>query len=123
VLALKPQVIVFDEATAMLDPQGRAEVLETMKRLNKEQGITIIFITHFMEEAVDADRVIVMADGLVLKSGSPKEILYDRELLEKAGLMPPFAASMCRDLKEAGIEIREDLVTIEELVNALCSLR
>ena len=118
-LAIRPQLLVFDEATAMLDPKGRAEVLETMHRLNR-QGMTILFITHFMEEAAGADRVVVLSGGEVIKEGTPEEVLTDMDTLNHAELMPPFAAEMAAELKLSGMELPNGIITTEELVEALC---
>lgn len=120
VLAIHPQIIVFDESTAMLDPQGREEVLSIMRKLNKE-GMTIVFITHFMEEAVFADKIFVFNDGRIIGSGTPREIMYDTALLESAGLSTTFAAQMCIDLRKNGIEIKRDVLTIEELAEEICA--
>lgn len=118
-LALKPKLIVFDEATAMLDPKGRAEVMDTIVKLN-ESGMTIIFITHFMEEAALADRIVVMAGGKIIKQGEPEEVLSDIETLKKASLMPPFAADTADALRRAGVSVRDNIITTEELVEELC---
>ena len=118
-LAIRPQLLVFDEATAMLDPKGRAEVLRTMKQLN-EQGMTILFITHFMEEAAEADRIVVLAGGEIIKEGTPEEILTDMETLKKAELLPSFAAEMAHELRQQGIDLPEGVITTERLVDALC---
>ncbi len=118
-LALKPGLIVFDEATAMLDPKGRAEVMQTIQKLN-ESGMTIIFITHFMEEAALADRVFVMADGFIIKQGTPEEVLSDIPTLKKASLLPPFAAELADELKSAGMDLKDNIITTEELVEELC---
>ena len=122
VLAMKPQLILFDESTAMLDPKGRKDILSIIKKLNKEEHITIILITHYMDEAVDADRLIVMKDGFVLREGSPSEIFFDKELLEKAGLIAPFTALLSRELAEAGIDIQPTLNT-QVLAEELCRLK
>jgi len=119
-LAMQPRAIVLDEATAMLDPKGRREVLAIARRLNRENGITIVLITHFMEEAVEADQVIVLKDGLVEKTGAPREILCDRELLRRTGLLPPFAAAMADALRAGGLPLAADCITTEELVEELC---
>ncbi len=118
-LAIRPQLLVFDEATAMLDPKGRAEVLRTMKQLN-EQGMTILFITHFMEEAAEADRIVVLAGGEIIKEGTPEEILTDIETLTKAELLPPFASEMTHALRQQGLDLPEGIITTERLVDALC---
>ena len=121
VLAMKPRLIVLDEATAMLDPQGRKDILTIIKKLNKEEHITIVLITHYMEEAVDADRVIVMNDGQIQKEGTPADIFFDSALLKDAELLPPFAAALSKDLREAGIAIG-DALTAEQLAEGLCRL-
>ena len=122
-LAMKPKLIVFDEATAMLDPRGRGEIMEIIRRLNREQGMTIVLITHFMEEAVEADRAVIMAGGYVIAEDEPRKILYEREILAQAKLLPPFAAQMCGDLKAAGLAFEENCTTIDELVDELCRLK
>lgn len=119
VLAIKPRVMVLDESTAMLDPVGRDEVMKVITRLNREEKMTVVMITHFMEEAALADRIIVMRDGLVAGEGG-KEIFADRELVESAGLELPLAARVAARLKENGIELKGDITLPEELVNALC---
>ncbi len=122
-LAMQPRLIVLDEATAMLDPRGRREVLGIVQKLNREMGITILFITHFMEEAVEADRVIVLSDGLVIAEGKPRDVFYDLGTLRQAGLLPPFAAAMASDLTAAGIKLEKQCITTEELVEELCLLK
>ena len=122
-LAMHPKMIVLDEATAMLDPRGRKKILEIVTRLNREEGITIVLITHFMEEAVDADQVIVLSDGQVLCQGTPHGILTDQAMLKKAGLLPPFAAQMAMELREAGIPIAQTCITTRELVEEICRLQ
>lgn len=118
-LAIQPRLLVFDEATAMLDPKGRAEVMETMHRLNK-QGMTVLLITHFMEEAAEADRVIILSEGEVLKEGTPQEVLTDLDALHHAELLPPFAVEMAAELAAGGIALPEGVITTEGLVEALC---
>lgn len=120
-LAMHPKMIIFDEATAMLDPKGRSDILEIIHQLNA-QGMTILLITHFMEEAVGADQVVVMSNGFVLKKGTPREIFFDEELLQKAELLPPFAAQLYMDLKKRGIALNPAL-TREELAEQLCQLQ
>lgn len=120
-LAMHPKMIIFDEATAMLDPKGRSDILEIIHQLNA-QGMTILLITHFMEEAVDADQVVVMRGGFVLKKGTPQEIFFDEQLLQKAELLPPFAAQLYMDLKKKGIALSPAL-TREELAEQLCQLQ
>lgn len=118
VLAMRPKLIVFDEATAMLDPQGRKDILNIMKKLNKEDGMSIVHITHFMEEAVDADQVLIMKDGFVTSQGAPQDVFFDKKVLADAELLPPFAANLCMDLQEAGVDTPNTLKT-EQLVEAL----
>ena len=120
-LAMHPKMIIFDEATAMLDPKGRSDILEIIHQLNA-QGMTILLITHFMEEAVDADQVVVMRGGFVLKKGTPQEIFFDEQLLQTAELLPPFAAQLYMDLKKKGIALNPAL-TREELAEQLCQLQ
>jgi len=122
VLAMRPDCIVLDEPTAMLDPSGRKEVLETVRKLNKE-GITIIMITHFMEEAVMADRIHVMVEGRVVMTGTPKEIFSQVDLMKQYGLDVPEVTELAYELKKSGVAISTDILTIEEMVTALCQLR
>lgn len=119
VLAMKPDCIVLDEPTAMLDPKGRLEVLETIHRLNKEEGITIVIITHFMEEAVTADRVVVMKNGVKLQEGTPREIFTQVDTLKDLGLDVPVAAEVASKLIQKGIDIPNDIITNDELGDAL----
>ena len=105
IIAMEPSCIVLDEPTAMLDPKGREEVMSTIKRLNKEHGITVVLITHYMDEAVEADRVIVMDDGKVLCSGTPKEVFSQVELLKRHRLDVPQVTELCYKLKACGVEI------------------
>ena len=120
-LAMHPKMIIFDEATAMLDPKGRSDILRIIHQLN-EQGMTILLITHFMEEAVGADQVVVMSNGFVLKKGTPQEIFFDEQLLQEAELLPPFAAQLYMDLKKRGVALLPAL-TREELADQLCQLQ
>ena len=126
VLALNPEILIFDEATSMLDPKGRREVLTEMKKL-RSRGKTVVMITHDVEEAVLADRVILMGcpngqkpPNTVLAQGSVREILTDSGLLKQAGILPPMAVRMYEDLKQAGIELNRCPLTKEELAEALC---
>ena len=119
VLAMKPDCIVLDEPTAMLDPKGRLEVLETIHRLNKEEGITIVIITHFMEEAVTADRVVVMKNGVKLQEGTPREIFTQVDTLKDLGLDVPVAAEVASKLIYKGVDIPNDIITNDELGDAL----
>lgn len=119
VLAMKPDCIVLDEPTAMLDPKGRLEVLETIHRLNKEEGITIVIITHFMEEAVTADRVVVMKNGVKLQEGTPRKIFTQVDTLKDLGLDVPVAAEVASKLIQKGVDIPNDIITNDELGDAL----
>lgn len=119
VLAMKPDCIVLDEPTAMLDPKGRLEVLETIHRLNKEEGITIVIITHFMEEAVTADRVVVMKNGVKLQEGTPREIFTQVDTLKDLGLDVPVATEVASKLIQKGVDIPKDIITNDELGDAL----
>ncbi|ADL06940.1 energy-coupling factor transporter ATPase [Thermosediminibacter oceani] len=122
VLAMKPDYIILDEPTAMLDPVGRREVINTVKRLNREEGKTIVLITHFMEEAVQADRVIAMNRGQVVMEGTPREIFSRVEELKAIGLDVPQVTELAHRLKGRGLEVRGDILTIDEMVECLCPL-
>lgn len=122
VLAMKPSCIVFDESTAMLDPSGRREVLNTIRKLNKEEKMTVIHITHFMDEAVDADRVIVMEKGEVVLQGTPKEVFSQVDHLKELGLDVPQVTELANQLASEGIEIPNDILTVDEMVMKLCQL-
>lgn len=122
IIAMKPKCIIFDEATAMLDPSGRKEVMKTIKRLNKEENISIMHITHFMEEAVDADRVIVMEKGKKVLEGTPKEVFSKVEMLKSIGLDVPCMTELSKELKEKGLDIDGDILTVDEMVVKLCQL-
>jgi energy-coupling factor transport system ATP-binding protein len=123
ILAMRPKCIVFDEPTAMLDPFGRKEVIRTIKEVNKRYGITIILITHNMEEAVEADRIVVMNNGKIVMNGMPKEIFSNVPLMKKIGLDVPQVTELAFELKQNGIDIGTDILTINEMVNALCQLK
>ena len=123
VLAMKPDCIVLDEPTAMLDPVGRKEVMETIERLNREEGITIILITHYMDEAVRGDRVYVIDDGHLVMQGHPKEIFAQVETLKGYGLDVPQVTETAYLLRKEGIDLPGDILTTEEMVGALCQLK
>ena len=120
VLALEPRIIVLDEPTAMLDPQGRQEIVRTVKKLNKEKGITIVYITHYMTEALEADRVVVMEKGHIRFSGTPHEVFSRVDELEKVGLEAPLAAKIASELRKSGIKLPKKIITDEELAEVLC---
>lgn len=122
-LALRPACLVLDEPTAMLDPAGRQEVLATVRRLRAESGMTVVYITHAMDEAALADRVIVLSRGQVALTGTPREVLTRPDLLGPLGLEPPPAAVAAERLRRAGLGLPPDILTLEELVDALCRLK
>ncbi len=119
IIAMKPQAIIFDESTAMLDPQGRHEVVSIMERLNKEEGITVLNITHYMEEAARADRVIVINDGVIALDGTPREVFKNVEKLRSMGLEAPQGNELILELKKAGLNIAGDSLTESECVETL----
>lgn len=119
VLATDPDIMVFDEVTSMLDPQGRQEVLDTIKRLHAA-GKTIVMISHYIEEAVFADRVVFVHDGRKLAEGAPRDMLTDLELLRRTGLTPPLSVQVYYDLLDAGVKLDLCPLTIEELVDEIC---
>lgn len=121
-LAMKTRCLVLDEPTAMLDPQGRAEVMETVCRLHEQQGITIVLITHFMEEAALAERVVVMADGRVADDGTPREIFRKAAALKALGLDVPLATELGLELRTSGLDVPQDILTDDELTSALVTL-
>ncbi len=121
VIAMKPRCIVLDEPPAMLDPHGREEVMQTILRLNREQGITVILITHHMTEAVCAQRVVVMDKGRILTDGSPKEVFVQVEKLKQAGLTVPVTTELLYRLKQAGYDLPLDALSTEECAQALCN--
>ncbi|MGE5626862.1 MAG: energy-coupling factor transporter ATPase [Solirubrobacterales bacterium] len=122
VLAMMPSCIIFDEATAMLDPSGRREVIDTILELNKKYKITIVLITHYMEEAVEADRIIVMDEGKVTLQGKPRNIFSNVQHMKKIGLDVPQMTELAYELNKSGIKIKHDILTIDEMVNELCQL-
>ncbi len=119
IIAMSPECIVLDESTAMLDPEGRKDVIETIIKLNKEEGITVVLITHFMEEAARAKRVVVMDKGKVLMDGTPKEIFKEHEELKKIGLSVPQSAMLIQELKKCGVSIESEAIDVKEAANDL----
>lgn len=119
VLAIKPKVLVLDESTAMLDPKGRREIYDVIKALNENEGITVILITHYMDEAALFDKVVVMSDGKLVASGTPKEVYKDAKLIESVGLKLPRPTKLAMHLKENGIDLGE-ILTTKELLDELC---
>lgn len=116
IIAMEPTCIVLDEPTAMLDPRGRTEVMETIQRLNREKGITIVLITHYMDEAVQAGRVVVMDDGNILRDGTPREVFSDVEFLKRHDLDVPQATELVYRLKNAGVDISGTPLSVEECI-------
>ena len=119
VLAIRPKIMILDESTAMLDPRGRREVMEVIKKLNREQGMTVLLITHFMEEALQADRAVVMHRGEVVMDGTPEEIFARSEELETYNLTIPRAAYICKQLQAAGLPVA-NAFTAKELAEEIC---
>jgi len=122
VMAMKPQCIVLDEPTAMLDPNGRKEVIKTVHELNRAEGITVLLITHYMEEVIDADRVIVMEGGSVVMDGTPKEVFSQVEKLKSWRLDVPQVTELAWELKKHGVDLPDGILTKEELMKALLPL-
>lgn len=123
VVAMKPQCIVLDEPTAMLDPMGRKEVIATVRELNEKEHVTVILITHYMEEVIGADKVFVMDSGKVVMQGYPREIFSQVEKLKKYRLDVPQVTELAYELKQEGIPLTDGILTIEELVDELCRLK
>ena len=120
ILAMEPECIVLDEATAMLDPAGRREVIDTVLRLNRERGITVVLITHHMAEAESADRVIVMNDGRVAMDGTPREVFAQVERLHELGLAAPDTVELLYRLRQAGMDVPLDSLTVDECAETIC---
>ena len=123
ILAMRPKCIVLDEPTAMLDPSGRNEVIKTIKEVNKKFGITIILITHYMDEAAQADRIIVMDKGEKVMEGVPREIFSQVEKIKSVGLDVPQVTELAYELQKEGVNISTEILNIDEMVNALCQLK
>jgi energy-coupling factor transport system ATP-binding protein len=122
IVAMHPKCIVLDEPTAMLDPNGRKEVIHTIEKLNKEEGVTVILITHYMEEVIGADKIYVMDQGSVVMEGTPREIFSRVEELKKYRLDVPQVTLLAEELKHSGLQLSEGILTIDELVNEICQL-
>lgn len=120
IMAMEPECIVLDEPTAMLDPQGRQHVLSLVKELNREKKITILMVTHHMEEVLLADRIIVMSEGKIVSDGTPKEVFSKVEMLKSLGLEVPYAAELAYELRKEGVPLSDEIITKEELVEELC---
>jgi len=122
VLAMRPKCIVFDESTAMLDPCGRRDVLEAVREINEKEGITILWITHFMDEVTEADRVLVMNEGELVMGGKPKEIFSQTDKLKKYHLDVPQVTELAAQLRKRGVPLPADLLTVDELVDSLAGI-
>ena len=121
-IAMLPECIVLDEPTAMLDPKGRKEVMDTVRRLNRERGITVVFITHFMEESAAAERVLVMDDAKIVQDVTPKDVFLNAELLKSIGLDIPKAAALAAELRANGIPMREDVLSADTFADNILEL-
>jgi len=119
VLAMRPTCIVFDEPTAMLDPRGRESIIKIMRDLRDEHGVTVVLITHHMDEAIDADRLIVMSDGVILMDGAPREVFRDIDGLRETGLDIPETALLLHELNEDGFDLSQDALSVEECADAI----
>lgn len=119
IIAMLPRCIVLDEPTAMLDPRGRREVMSTMLKLNREMGMTVVFITHFMDEAVQADRVVVMDDAKIIMDGKPKEVFKQVERLEEIGLDVPQPTKLAQLLRQEGYDLPDDILDVDECIEKL----
>ena len=123
ILAMKPDIIILDESTAMLDTSGRREVMETVRRLNREEGISIVLITHFMNEAAAADYIIVMDAGRIALTGTPREIFRQAERMRALGLDVPPMTELAGRLAAKGLPVKNDILTVPEMVEEVCRLR
>ncbi len=126
ILAMEPSVLIADEATAMLDPSGRSEVLNTVRTLNRTKGITVVWITHFMEEAAQADRILVVSDGKIVTRGTPREVFSDVDRMRELHLDVPRMTALAAELRREGMPLREGILSVEELVEEverLCPLK
>ena len=123
VLAMQPECIVFDEPTAMLDPSGRKDVMNSIKQLNKEYGITIVLITHYMDEAAQGDRIVVVDDGKIIIEGAPKKVFSEVEKMKNIGLDVPQVTELAYELNKSGINISTEILNVDEMVDALCQLK
>lgn len=123
ILAMQPECIIFDEPTAMLDPSGRKEVMNTIREINKNLRITIVLITHYMDEAAQGDRVIVMEQGKIVLEGNPREVFSKVKTMKEIGLDVPQVTELAYELQKEGINISTEILNVDEMVNALCQLK
>jgi len=122
IIAMRPKIIILDEPTAMLDPSGREEVMKTIRQLNEEYNITIVHITHFMEEAVQGDRIVVMEEGKIIIDDTPRNVFKNVDLLKSIGLDVPQVTELAHELIKEGVPLKEGILNIEEMVEAICQL-
>ena len=122
ILAMQPEALILDEATAMLDPSGRKDVLDTVKRLNSELGITVVWITHFMEEAIQADRVVVMHEGTIVMDGTPRQVFAQTKTIRAYRLDVPPMTSLAENLRERGIAFSEDVLSVNDMMTEVLRL-
>lgn len=122
ILAMRPRVLILDESTAMLDPAGRRDVFQTVRRLNREAGITVLWITHFMEEAAQADRLLVMHEGRIAMEGTPRELFMQVDAMRALGLDVPPMTALAHDLRAAGLQLPGGIMNLDEMVEGLCQL-
>ena len=123
VIAMKPEIIVFDESTSMLDPSGREEVMRVAQKLNRDEGVTVVWITHFMDEAARADRVLVIDAGKRVMEGTPREVFSNAQTLAECGLEAPDMVCLADLLREAGMPVPKGIMTVEEMEVELCRLK
>lgn len=123
IIAMRPKIIILDEPTAMLDPSGREEVMKTIRQLNEEYNITIVHITHFMEEAVQGDRIVVMEEGKIIIDNTPRNVFKNVELLKSIGLDVPQVTELAHELIKDGVPLDEGILNIDEMVEAICQLK
>ncbi|KXS45794.1 MULTISPECIES: energy-coupling factor transporter ATPase [unclassified Candidatus Frackibacter] len=123
IIAMRPDCLVFDEPTAMLDPVGRKEVIKTVEDLNKNEGLSVVYITHFMNEVVNADRILVFEEGEIVLSGSPKDVFTKVDEIKELSLDVPQVTELAYHLQNSGLDIDSDIFTVNRLVEAICSLK
>ena len=121
IIAMEPECLVLDEPTAMLDPKGRRAIIETLHKLNREKGITVILITHYMEEAENADRVLVMNDGEIIKDGTPNDVFKNVELLNSVGLDVPQTTELLYQMQKIGFNINTNVISVEDTAKEIAS--
>ena len=123
ILAMEPECIIFDEPTAMLDPSGRAEVMKTIKKLNRENHMTVLHITHYMDELIDADRIVVLDKGKIVMQGTPREVFSHVDELKAIGLDVPQMTAVAHGLRQKGFDLPDNLLDVKETAEAICRLK